>query len=101
MISPTTLTTLPGSGLPSTPAATVVLLHGFLPVSPSLPAGLSKVPFSGVIFGKRMSRALAPAKTTQASAPSASAMRFENMTVLLGEARRMRVGGRDLAALSV
>src|SRR5579864_30173 len=50
MISPVTVTTLPGTGLPSTEAPTVVADHGSPGFSPSVPMALSQPP-SGVICG--------------------------------------------------
>ena len=46
MISPLTVSALPGSGFLSTPAFTVVSVHGVSLFSPSVPAGLSTVPAS-------------------------------------------------------
>src|SRR6266849_2423962 len=50
MISPVTVTTLPGTGFPSTDAPTVVVDHGSAGLSPSGPMALSQPP-SGVICG--------------------------------------------------
>src|SRR5207244_8899996 len=73
MISPTTVTTLPGTGLPSTAAATVVVLQGLSVLSPIFPSGLSKVPFSGVNWGCRMSRATTtPTHTESPNTPTAA-----------------------------
>src|SRR5262249_55518627 len=88
MISPTTVTTLPGNGLLSTAAAMVVWVHGLLALVPISPAGFSKLPFSGVIFGLRMSAAPTPAITRQARIPSASAAFLYDMVNLLATARR-------------
>src|SRR5438309_5791136 len=52
MISPVTVTTLPGTGLPSTEAPIVVADQGSAGFSPRLPMALSQPP-SGVIWGWR------------------------------------------------
>src|ERR1700682_6330081 len=53
MISPVTVTILPGTGLPLTAAPTEVAVHGSLGFSPSVPMGLSHPP-SGTISGWSM-----------------------------------------------
>src|SRR5436305_12291113 len=83
MISPTTVTTLPLSGFWSTPAATVVWLHGCFPFWPILPSGLSHVPFSGVMFGNRMSAVLTPATNRQPISASAIKDFCNDMACLL------------------
>src|SRR5205809_1771197 len=52
MISPVTVTTLPGTGVPATEARMVVADHGSAGFSPRLPVALSQPP-SGVIWGCR------------------------------------------------
>src|SRR2546429_3608646 len=52
MISPVTVTILPGRGLPSTEASMVVEDQGYAGFSPRLPMALSQPP-SGVIWGCR------------------------------------------------
>src|SRR6185295_11908414 len=53
MISPVTVTGFPGSGLPSTPAPTVVAVQDCGGFSPNGPMALSQPP-SGVIWGWRV-----------------------------------------------
>src|SRR3954471_1525516 len=54
MISPTIVIGVPGWGLLSTPAATVVLVHGWAGLVPSFAIGLSYDPFSTAISGWRI-----------------------------------------------
>src|ERR1700730_18682347 len=60
MISPVTVTILPGTGLPLTDAPTVVAVQGSEGFSPSVPMGVSHPP-SGTISGWRTPDDFAPA----------------------------------------
>src|SRR5688572_26572545 len=82
MISPTTSTTLPGTGLaPTGAAATVVTLHGCLDFLPIAPAGSSYVPLVGVISGNRMPVACAAhaAVMTSSKPPTIVAARVKDL----------------------
>src|SRR5712672_2901093 len=63
MISPVTVTILPGTGFLSTAAAIVVVVQGSVGLSPNVPAGLSNDPASGatVISGCKTAPAFAGA----------------------------------------